>query len=57
MTSKYVVGSRIGSGTYGVVHRGYERTTDALVALKLIALEDESGRESRGMRETQCMNP
>lgn len=49
LKSKYVVGSKIGSGTFGVVHRGYERTTYAPVALKFVKMEilDDDNRDIR----------
>ena len=42
LKSKYEVGAKIGSGTFGVVHRGYERTTSVPVALKFVDELDDN---------------
>merc|ERR1712051_903548 len=38
---RYEVGSRIGKGSFGQVHRGYRRSSGARVAMKFATLDDD----------------
>lgn len=56
ITSHYQKIDKIGEGTYGVVYKAKERTTDRIVALKKIRLEsEEEGVPSTAIREISVL--
>lgn len=56
ITSHYQKIDKIGEGTYGVVYKAKERSTDRIVALKKIRLEsEEEGVPSTAIREISVL--
>lgn len=56
LLSKYLKLEKLGEGTYGVVYKAKERTTDRIVALKKMRLDGEDeGVPSTAIREISLL--
>ena len=53
--TKYELGSRIGQGTFGQVHRGYRKDSMAPVALKFVHMDAQGDEFDKAHREVHLL--
>ena len=51
---KYRVEWKVGSGTYGVVYKAYDRRDEGVVAIKQFKAQHKEGALSEGISVTAC---